>query len=243
LEKKLRNLFALQMIDSHLDELEEMKGDLPGEVRTLEGQLTELQERLASLEEEMRGAFVSRDDADSQILGLKEKLETYRQQQYAVRNNREYDALTREMDAATSSIARLEKEMEEFENRATVARTTIESTKAGIDAVLGTLKEKRTALAEVSKATEEEELRFQHEREKIVVRLNKADIVTYERIRRAKQGKAVVAVKRGACGGCFNRVPPQRLLELRQNAKIHTCERCGRILVSDEIVESAARVD
>jgi predicted nucleic acid-binding Zn-ribbon protein len=133
--------------------------------------------------------------------------------------------------------------MEEFENRATVARTTIESTKAGIDAVLGTLKEKRTALAEVSKATEEEELRFQHEREKIVVRLNKADIVTYERIRRAKQGKAVVAVKRGACGGCFNRVPPQRLLELRQNAKIHTCERCGRILVSDEIVESAARVD
>jgi predicted nucleic acid-binding Zn-ribbon protein len=231
------------MIDSHLDELEEMKGDLPGEVRNLEGQLGEIQERLASLESEMRSSFVSRDDADSQILGLKEKLDTYRQQQFAVRNNREYDALTREMDTATSSIARLEKEMEEFENRATLARTTLESTREGIGAVESTLEEKRAALAEVSKATEEEELRFRHEREKIVVRLNKSDVAAYERIRRAKQGKAVVAVKRGACGGCFNRVPPQRLLELRQNVRLHTCERCGRILVSDEIVESTARVD
>ena len=169
MENKLRNLYALQMIDSHLDELEEMKGDLPGEVRNLEGQLAEIQERLASLESEMRSSFVSRDDADSQILGLKEKLDTYRQQQFAVRNNREYDALTREMDTATSSIARLEKEMEEFENRATLARTTLESTREGIGAVESTLEEKRAALAEVSKATEDEELRFRHEREKIVV--------------------------------------------------------------------------
>lgn len=243
MENKLRNLYALQMIDSHLDELEEMKGDLPGEVRSLEGQLTELQDRLQASEDEMRGAFMNRDDADSQILGLKEKLETYRHQQYAVRNNREYDALTREMDTASSSITRLEKEMEDCENRATIARNSIETTKQGIEAVQAALKEKRTALAEVSKATEEEELRFQHEREKIAVRLNKADLAAYERIRRAKQGKAVVAVKRGACGGCFNRVPPQRLLELRQNTRMHTCERCGRILVSDDIVESAARVD
>jgi predicted nucleic acid-binding Zn-ribbon protein len=97
------------------------------------------------------------------------------------------------------------------------------------------LGEKRAALAEVSKTTEEEEGKLRHEREKIVHRVAKGDLAQYERIRKAKKGKAVVPVRRAACGGCFARVPPQKLLELRQNSKIYLCEHCGRIIVSDEI--------
>ena len=101
------------------------------------------------------------------------------------------------------------------------------------------LEEKKTALAEVSKTTEDEELQYTHEREKLVARIAKSDIFTYERIRKAKRGTAVVPVRRQACGGCHNRVPPQKLLELRKNDRIYTCERCGRIIVSDEIAQSS----
>lgn len=242
MENKLRRLYELQQIDTALDELEEMKGDLPGQISTLEERHTGLTTKQAALEDTMRGAFVQRDTADSDIIGLREKLEKYKKQQYAVRNNREYDALTKEMDAATDTIARLEKEMESLETKATVARDEIEEVKKQITALEDDLKEKRTALAEVTKTTEDEELHLTHERQKVLVHITKLDLTAYERIRKAKKGRAVVPVRRGACGGCYARVTPQKLVELRQNQKLFKCEHCGRILVSDEIVEQVGKL-
>ena len=242
MENKLRTLYALQLIDSHLDELEELKGDLPNEVRTLEAQMDELQGQRSGLESTMKTSFAGRDSADSEIISLKEKLEKYKKQQFAVRNNREYDALTREMDTASETVVRLEREMESLEGTATAAREDIETTDQKILELEKQLDERRAALAEVSKSTADEELQYTHEREKLVVRMVKSDLVAYERIRKAKKGKAVVPVKRGACGGCFNRVTPQKLLELRRNDKLYTCERCGRILVSDEIAETKVHI-
>lgn len=242
MEKKLRNLYALQLVDNNLDEIEELKGDLPSQTREMETKVAELQESLAVLERDMKTAFATRDNADSEIINFRKKLDRYKKQQFEVRNNKEYDALSREMDAATAAIARFEKEMETSEGKATITRTDIEATKVKLEEALVALEEKRQALAEVSKSTEAEELKYGHERKKIVARLDKADLTTYERIRKAKKGKAVVPVKRGACGGCFNRVPPQRLLELRLNDKLYTCEACGRIVVSDEISEKSSAV-
>ena len=242
MEHRLRNLYALQLIDNNLDEIEELKGDLPSETRELEAKVDVLQAQLKALEHEMKTSFSSRDDADSAIVNLRKKLEKYKKQQFEVRNNREYDALSREMDAATGTIARLEKEMEAFENKAATARTDIEAMKIKLDEARILLEEKRLALAEVSKSTEAEELKYSHERQKVVARIEKADLAAYERIRKAKKGKAVVPVKRGACGGCFNKVPPQKLLELRLNDKLYMCEGCGRIVVSDEIAETSSTV-
>jgi hypothetical protein len=240
LENKLRNLYTLQNIDSNLDELEEMKGDLPAEIGGLEDRANELRSHKTALEESMRNAFAMRDGADSEILSLKEKVERYKSQQYTVRNNREYDALTKEMDSATETIARLEKEMDQLEGKATTARNDIAIVTGQLEELNKVLEEKRAALAEVSRANEAEEEKYRHDRQKLVVRIPKADLATYERIRKAKRGKAIVSVKRGACGGCYNRVPPQMILELRQNNRLFMCEHCGRILVSDEIVESAS---
>ena len=242
MENKLRNLYALQQVDTTLDELEELKGDLPVEVRELERRMSELQDQLTKLEKLMMDSFIQRDSTDNEILALKEKLEKYKTQQYQVRSNREYDALTREMDHATDSVAKLEKDMEMLETKGTVAKADIETTKIQVQELGKILEEKRIALAEVSKATEDEERKYHHEREKLVVRINKEDLDTYERIRKARRGSAIVAVKRGACGGCFNKVPPQKLLELRQNSNIYTCEHCGRIIVSDEIAEASSAV-
>lgn len=237
MKNKLQYLYALQVVDTELDGLQEQKGDLPLEVEKLEEELATLRSRHASIEQSMRQSFSMRDNADSEIVNLREKLERYKGQQFAVRSNREYDALTREMDAAAEAVTRLEKEMGQLEGQATASRTELEELAARITGVEAQLQEKRAALAEVSKLTEEEELQWQHKRDKALARIAKSDLAAYERIRKAKKGMAVVPVKKGACGGCFNRVPPQKLLELRTNERMYTCERCGRIIVSDEIVE------
>ena len=101
------------------------------------------------------------------------------------------------------------------------------------------LDDRRKELREVNKEHEKEELRLGHEREKLVARIEKDQLDRYLRIRKAKGGKAVVPIRRGACGGCFSRVPPQKILEIRQNSKLYSCENCGRILVSDRIVEAS----
>jgi uncharacterized protein len=242
LENKLRQLYALQLIDSNLDELQEQKGNLPAKVADLEERKAQLSARVAEVEQTMRGAFLQRDATDNEIIALKEKMEKYKAQQFEVRNNKEYDALTKEIDHATETIARLEKEMDLLEGKATLSRSDIDTMKVQLLDLDKQLDEKRAALAEVSKATEEEELKYTHQRQKLLARIQKADLAAYERIRKAKKGKAIVPVKRGACGGCFARVPPQKMLELRQNKRLYTCEHCGRILVSDQIVEESSTV-
>jgi predicted nucleic acid-binding Zn-ribbon protein len=225
----------LQQIDLLLDELEELKGDLPAEICVLEAEESTLAQQLAALESTMKTAFAQRDNADGEIVAMREKSERYKTQQFQVRNNKEYDALTKEMDTAQNAIIRLEKEMEMLEGKATLARSDIEVVRVKLAELTAVLEEKRGALAEVSKTTEDEERKHKHEREKVVHKIAKQDLAQYERIRKAKKGKAVVPVKKGSCGGCFARVPPQKLLELRQNNKLYLCEHCGRIIVSDDI--------
>lgn len=239
MENKLRALYTLQLIDNNLDEIEEMKGDLPARVQSLEEKVAALQEHRLQLEQTMRSAFSERNDADSEIISLTEKIEKYKSQQFQVRNNKEYDALTKGMDHAAESIARLEKEMNALENKATVARTEIETVKKELEESQAQLEETKSELAEVSKNTEQEELKFTHEREKVLVRVSKPDLAMYERIRKAKNGRAVVPIKRGSCGGCFTAVPPQKVHELKQNNRLYLCERCGRIVISEEIAESS----
>lgn len=240
MENKLRILYALQLVDNALDELEELKGDLPIEKQGLEENISRLESEKAALEQSMRESFAARDHADSEIITLKERMARYKSQQLEVRNNREYDALTREIDYAGETITRLEKEMEVTEAKAIAAKTDLAGLSARLEEAQKILEEKTGALGEISKMNEAEELRYRHEREKLIARIEKSYLEAYDRIRKAKKGRAVVPVRRGACGGCFAKVPPQRILELRQNDRIHQCEHCGRIIVSDEIAETTS---
>jgi predicted nucleic acid-binding Zn-ribbon protein len=236
LENRLRLLYALQQIDSALDEVHEMKGDLPGLVADLEERLRAREHRNQELEQLVKHTIVTRDQTDLEIVSLKEKIEKYKTQQFEVKTNKQYDALAREADHAQERITKLEKEMELLEGRAGVAKSDSESLVVEIEALTAELAEKRKELELVNKEHEEEELQLTHERQNVVVRIGKSDLRLYERVRKAKGGKAVVPVRRNACGGCFNRVPPQKVLELRKNDTLMTCEYCSRILVSDEIV-------
>jgi predicted nucleic acid-binding Zn-ribbon protein len=128
--------------------------------------------------------------------------------------------------------------METVEGKASIAKADLEKLNPEVEELEKELKERQGELDRVNKEHEEEELRLKHEREKLVVRIERNDLRLYERIRKAMKGKAVVPVRRNACGGCFKRVPPQVSVELRKNSRLMTCEHCGRLLISDEIVES-----
>lgn len=239
LVERLRGLYVLQKIDSQLDEIEAEKGDLPEQVLQLKEKLDSRNKQLEQLRENSRAWKIERDKADVDILTLTEKIEKLKEQQFKVRSNKEYDALTKEITHAENQIEKLKKQMAELEGRLQVAKSDMETLAEELKNIESELKEKEKELEEVSAINQNEELKFKHEREKILVRIEKSDLAMYERIRKAKDGLAVVPVRRASCGGCHNRIPPQRLLELRQHEKIFKCERCGRILVSDEVENTA----
>jgi predicted nucleic acid-binding Zn-ribbon protein len=229
------------LVDSNLDELQEMKGDLPKIVaelsETIKGKLAQKKE----FDDILKKSIVNRDKADVDILSLKEKIEKYKTQQFQVKTNKQYDTLAREVDHAQEKITKLQREMDELEGKAEFAKEDAEKLRPEIETLQAEFADRKKELAAVNKEHEDEELKLQHQREKIVSRVSKADYQMYDRIRKAKEGRAIVQVQRNSCGGCFNRVTPQRVLELRKNSTLITCERCGRILVSDEIVESAKK--
>jgi predicted nucleic acid-binding Zn-ribbon protein len=231
-------LYALQRVDSNLDELHELKGDLPHLVEVLEKKLQEKNTLWASLEATVKHANVRRDEIDLEIVSTKEKIEKYKEQQFQIKTNKQYDALTREIDQSQELVKTLEKEMDTIEGKAVNAKKDLEVLAPELEDLRKELSDRQAELDHVNKEHEDEELKLKHERDKLIVRIDKSDVKAYERIRKALGGKAVVGVRRNACGGCFKRVPPQVSVELRKNSRLMNCEHFGRLLVSDDIVES-----
>jgi len=242
LEARLTYLFALQNVDTQLMEILEMKGDLPAAVDTLEQSVNESAAKLHELTEMVKQLKIQRDTTDTELIGYAEKIEKYKGQQLQVKSNKQYDALTKEIETVESNITQDEKNLQLYEGKIQLASQDIETLTHSLNELRAELEEKQLELAEVNKEHEIEESRLVHAREKILARIAKEDLVRYDRIRKAKDGTAIVGIKRNACGGCFNRVPPQKLLELRQNNRIFMCEHCGRILVSDSVVEKSATI-
>jgi predicted nucleic acid-binding Zn-ribbon protein len=236
-ENRLKLLYSLQLVDLDLQEIQEMKGDLPHTVAALQARMDEMKANLDALNATIKESKLTRERADNEIIELAAKVEKYKGQQLSVKSNKQYDALTREIENAEQRSILLQQGMEEAENRLHTAKTDSDALKAQMEELNGELKERQKELKGVNKEHEKEELKLQHEREKIIVRLGKEDIDRYQRILNAKGGVAVVPVKRSACGGCFSRVPPQKILELRKNSQILVCEQCGRILVSESTTE------
>ncbi len=241
MEETLRLLYLLQKVDSNLDDVEELKGDLPETVRDLKKKIAELTEKADAKQKFIDEFVASRNTADNDIKDFEEKLKKYKEQQYQVRNNKEYDAITKEIDFAEETVKTLTKQFEDFENQMSIAKSEQEEYQNTLNELNETLKEHADELAVVSKETEDEELKYNHEREKIVARLNKDIIGRYDKIRSGR-GKAVSTIRKQSCSGCGNRVPPQHIMEIRRNDKIYLCQHCGRIIVSDELAQTANAV-
>ena len=238
---RLKILYQLQQIDNQLDELEDLRGDLPNMVRELEEKINGLVTDIELKEKEQKDSLKTRDNNEDEIEKLKENQKKFKAQLYQVRNNKEYDALTKEIDHTEEEINKLEAENNSLADKSKVLTSEIEEITPKVEELKNDLKEKEADLKEIVKANEREESKLLEERKKIEGGVKKNDISAYMRIRKAKKGLAVATIKRSACSGCHNIVPSQRQLEIRRNNRLFFCEYCGRILVSSEISEDVEK--
>ncbi len=238
---RLKILYELQNIDDQLDELEELRGDLPNSVRELEERIKSFNDDIKSKEKEQKESLKKRDQNEDEIERHKENQKKFKSQLYQVRNNKEYDALTKEIDHTDEQISKLEIENDGLADLSKTLTHEIEDIKIKLDELNKELTEKEADLKEIIKANAKEESKLLEKRKKLEKEVKKPDLSAYMRIRKAKRGKAVSTIKRSACSGCHNIVPSQRQLEIRRNNRLFFCEYCGRILVSSEIADEVEK--
>jgi predicted nucleic acid-binding Zn-ribbon protein len=234
---RLTTLYELQIIDDQLDVLEELRGDLPLTVNDLNSQIQGIQDQIDAKEAEKKESIETRKNNEEEIERLNAGLKKFKAQLYQVRNNKEYDALTKEIDHSEEQVEKLETENIEMEDLVEKLKIEIEEMSPQLILLKDDLKVKEEELKKIIKANEREEAKLNEKREKVAAKVRKSDYNTYMRIRKACGGKAMVTINRSACSGCHNVVPPQRQLEIRQNKRLFTCESCGRLLVSPNIAE------
>lgn len=237
-EQKLVALYALQQNDSQVDRIKIVRGELPLEVQDLEDEIAGLETRIEKHENET--ASLNQAISDKQ-LSIKEStvlINRYEDQQMNVRNNREYDSLSKEIEFQNLEIQLSEKrikeytaKLEEIEAETSKAKEKLEERKADLDV-------KKSELQSIVEETEKEEQELLERSKKNEKLIEDRLLLAYKRIRKnARNGLAVVQIERDACGGCFNKIPPQHQLDIRMHKKIIVCEYCGRILVDHEIAE------
>ena len=232
---RLSTLFELQLIDDELDTLQELRGDLPIEVNNLNFQIQSIKDSLEEKENEKEEALEKIKTNEEEIERLNTGLKKFKSQLYQVRNNKEYDALTKEIDHSEEKIKLFEDESLELENRVQTLKSEIEEVTPQLEEFLAELEVKEEELKQIIKANEREETKLTSQREEVAGKVRKSDYNTYTRIRKALGGKAVVSISRGACTGCHNVVPPQRQIEIRNSKRLFTCESCGRLLISPTV--------
>jgi uncharacterized protein len=239
--QRLEALIHLQSIDSQLDNLHKLRGDLPIEVLDLENELIgfdtrieKFQKDIAVLKEEISGKKSNIKDDDRLI-------KKYQEQQGSVRNNREYEAIEKEIELRQLDIQLHEKGIREANTRIEAKALEIDAVKAKLEERKFDLEAKREELAKVVAESQEEEAKYIVERDAAALVIEERLLFSYNRLRaNARNGLAVVTVKRGACGGCFNIVPPQRQVDIRDKKKLIVCEHCGRILAD---VDNGEQID
>ncbi len=237
--KKLVAIFTLQSIDSKIDRIRIVRGELPLEVQDLEDEIEGFVTRVNKFKHEVKELEMDISAKRNAIKDSLELIKKYESQQMNVRNNREYDSLSKEMEFQTLEVQLFEKKIRESTaameiKKATVAEVELELSERSKD-----LEAKKNELNDIVAETKKEEEALIEQSSKQKEQIDDRLLNAYERIREnARNGLGVVAVERDACGGCFNKIPPQRHLDIRLHKKIIVCEYCGRILVDDEIVKS-----
>ena len=235
-EEKLRALYELQKVDSKIDEIHILKGELPMEVADLEDEIAGLETRLLNISNEIKEL----DDKVSGITVSKKESNTlikkYDKQQGNVKNNREYDALTKEIELQNLEIQLAEKKVKEAKISIDSKNEYLTESKKLLKDKKAQLKEKKVELEKIITETDKEVKTLERKSAAAKKKIEERLIIAYEKIKSTyKNGLAVVPVERAACGGCFNKVPPQKIAEIRYAKKIDVCEHCGRILVDPEL--------
>jgi predicted nucleic acid-binding Zn-ribbon protein len=239
-EERLRALYSLQLVDSEIDKIKTLRGELPLEVQDLEDDIAGLETRLGNLRDEVTNLEKSVTKKNNEITDAEALIKKYEEQQKNVRNNREFDSLSKEIEYQNLEIELYNKKIREFNFQMDEKKVLIAESEASLADRQADLDNKKSELDEIISDTQKEEEGLYKKSDKIQAVIEDRLLTAYKRIRsNARNGLAVVSIQRDACGGCFNQIPPQRQLDIKSRKKIIVCEYCGRILVDDEIISGS----
>ena len=235
-EEKLTSLVTLQKIDSKLDELRILKGELPMEVADLEDEIQGLNSRQTRIEEEINGVTEFIEQRKEAIKEAEALVKKYEKQSADVKNNREFEAINKEMEMQQLEVKLAEKHIKDASEEISEKAVLLERAKKNVAVKEGVLSTKKGELEKIITANEKEEKHFTKQAQEAKTHVDARLLASYEKIRKSyRNGLGVVPVERDACGGCFNAIPPQKQSEIKQHKKVMICENCGRILVDEEL--------
>lgn len=235
-EEKLKSLYQLQLIFSEIDRIKTLRGELPLEVQDLEDEVTGLRTRIANYTSDIEGIKSEENKRRVKIEEAKAMIAKYTEDQNNVRNNREYDLLAKEIEFQSLEVEFCEKKLRQYAAEQKNKQEDITRTEALLDERLKDLEEKRAELEEIISETREEEEKLRDRAKALEASIEPRLLQSFKRIRKnTRNGLGVVYVQRDACGGCFNKIPPQRQLDIKMRKKIIVCEYCGRIMIDPEL--------
>lgn len=235
-EEKLKTLYQLQATLSGIDEKKALRGELPLEVQDLEDELEGLNTRVEKIESEIREFKDAMAQKKEEIAKAEISVNRYQEQLNDVKNNREYDTLTKEIEFQSLEIELCNKKIKEALIKIEEKKAGLEQTQALISEREADLEHKKSELEEIMQETREEEDRLKAKAKDLETKIESRLLSSFKRIRKnARNGLGIVYVQRDACGGCFNKIPPQRQLDIKMHKKIIVCEYCGRIMVDPEL--------
>jgi predicted nucleic acid-binding Zn-ribbon protein len=231
-EEKLDALFELQKIDSEIDRIRTVRGELPLEVQDLEDELEGLETRINKIQDEVKELETEIQDRKNATKDAEAAIAKYKEQQNNVRNNREFESLAKEIEFQELEIKLHDKKSKEAKLKIESKKELLTEAKERFEFRQGDLKGKKAELDEIVGETQKEEEELVKKSEEAKKKIDERLVFAYNRLRsNAKNGLAVVPVDRDACGGCFNKIPPQRQLDIQSKKKVIVCEHCGRILM------------
>ena len=235
-EEKLKSLYQLQLIFSEIDRIKTLRGELPLEVEDLEDEVAGLRTRIANFSGDIENLKIEEGKRKVKIEEAKAMIAKYTEDQNNVRNNREYDLLAKEIEFQSLEVEFCEKKLRQFAAEQKAKMDEIERTEALLEERLRDLEDKTSELDEIVAETKEEEEKLRERAKQIEGSIESRLLQSFKRIRKnTRNGLGVVYVQRDACGGCFNKIPPQRQLDIKMRKKIIVCEYCGRIMIDPEL--------
>lgn len=235
-EQKLKTLYQLQTTLSEVDKIKTLRGELPLEVQDLEDEIAGFTTRLNKYEEEVASREADIEMKQHKIAEAKSLMDRYQEQQKDVKNNREYDMLSKEIEFQTLEIELQNKKIGEARAGIEKRLQEIEECKAVLDDRQQALAEKKAELDDIVAETKAQEEKLREKGKTLEVQIEPRLLTAFKRIRKnSRNGLGIVYVQRDACGGCFNKIPPQRQLDIRMRKKIIVCEYCGRIIIDPEL--------
>ena len=235
-EQKLQALYELQTTLTAIDEKRALRGELPLEVQDLEDEIAGLDTRIEKIDSEIKEFQSAITMKKGEVQEAQANLERYNNQLNEVRNNREYDSLSKQIDYERLEVELCNKKIKEATDQVAYRTNDLEIAKTEREERQKDLDEKKSELEDILAETREEETMLKERAKDLEVKIEPRLLSSFKRIRKsARNGLGIVYVQRDACGGCFNKIPPQRQLDIKMHKKIIVCEYCGRILIDPEL--------